>query len=58
MNKQRLTSLFLNSVHARLASLRELQSAAGEGLSALGETIRLMGEVDEVIDVNGGWPIQ
>jgi hypothetical protein len=25
---------------------------------ALGATIRLMGEIDEVINANGGWPIQ
>ncbi|MGO8750273.1 MAG: type ISP restriction/modification enzyme [Thermoguttaceae bacterium] len=25
---------------------------------ALNETIRLMGEIDEVIDQQGGWPIQ
>jgi hypothetical protein len=30
----------------------------GKVVSALGETIRLMGEVDEVIDVNGGWAIK
>ncbi len=26
-------------------------------VSALAETIRLMGEIDEVIDQNGGWPV-
>lgn len=25
---------------------------------ALGETIRIMGEIDEVIDAHGGWPIK
>ena len=27
-------------------------------VSALSETIRLMAEIDEVIDRNGGWPIE
>ena len=26
-------------------------------VGALGETIRLMGAVDEVIDAHGGWPL-
>jgi hypothetical protein len=30
----------------------------GKMVSALGETIRLMREVDGVIDVNGGWPVK
>jgi predicted helicase len=30
----------------------------GKVVSALGETIRLMAEVDEVIEVNGGWAIK
>lgn len=30
----------------------------GKVVSALGETIRIMREVDAVIDVNGGWPIK
>ena len=40
MNKWRLPSLFLDSVEARLASLRELQSARGEELSALLPSVR------------------
>ncbi len=27
-------------------------------IAALGETIRLMEEVDEVIEVHGGWPMR
>ena len=54
----------------KVNALRELRSASGEELSAedivpyqkivvaLKETIRLMKEVDEVIDVHGGWPIK
>ena len=30
----------------------------GKVVSALGETIRIMKEVDGVIDVNGGWPVK
>jgi hypothetical protein len=30
----------------------------GKMVTALRETIRLMGEVDAVIDVNGGWPVK
>ena len=30
----------------------------GKVVSALGETIRIMGEVDAVIEVNGGWPVK
>ncbi len=30
----------------------------GKVVSALGETIRIMAEVDGVIDVNGGWPVK
>lgn len=30
----------------------------GKIVSALGETIRIMREVDEVIEVNGGWPVK
>jgi len=30
----------------------------GRIVAALGETIRLMGEIDEVIDEHGGWPLQ
>jgi len=30
----------------------------GKVVVALGETIRLMGEVDAVIDVHGGWPVK
>ena len=30
----------------------------GKVVSALGETIRLMGEVDAVIEVNGGWAVK
>ena len=30
----------------------------GKVVSALGETIRIMKEVDEVIDVNGGWAVR
>ena len=30
----------------------------GKVVPALGETIRLMAEVDEVIDVNGGWAMK
>lgn len=30
----------------------------GKVVTALGETIRLMGEVDGVIDVHGGWPVK
>lgn len=30
----------------------------GKVVSALGETIRIMREVDEVIDVNSGWPVK
>ena len=30
----------------------------GKVVTALGETICLMGEVDAVIDVNGGWPVR
>ena len=30
----------------------------GKVVSALGETIRLMAEVDGVIDVNGGRPVR
>jgi type I restriction enzyme, S subunit len=35
LNEQRRIVAYLDSVQARLASLRELQSAAGEELSAL-----------------------
>jgi type I restriction enzyme S subunit len=35
MNKQRYIVAYLDSVQARLVSLRELQSATGEELSAL-----------------------
>ena len=30
----------------------------GKVVSALGEMIRIMREVDGVIDVNGGWPVK
>ena len=35
VNEQRCIVAYLDSVHARLASLRELQSQTGEELSAL-----------------------
>ena len=30
----------------------------GRIVAALGEPIRLMGEIDEVIEEHGGWPLQ
>ncbi|RPH61883.1 MAG: hypothetical protein EHM81_03350 [Chloroflexi bacterium] len=30
----------------------------GKVVTALGETIRLIGDVDGVIEVNGGWPVK
>jgi len=50
--------------HKRLKNCRERELSAGDivhygkVVSALGETIRLMAEVDGAIDVNGGWALK
>ncbi len=36
----------------------EKDSVSCVQVTALGETIRLMAELDGVIDVNGGWPVR
>ena len=55
---------------SKVNALKELQSAGGEELSAedivhypkivveLKETVSLIREIDEVIDVHGGWPLK
>jgi hypothetical protein len=50
--------------HKRLKNCRERELSAGDivhygkVVSALGETIRLMAEVDGVIESAGGWPVK
>jgi len=39
-------------------SIDEKNSVFYLQVTVLGETIRLMGEVDGVIDVHGGWPMK
>jgi hypothetical protein len=61
---------YLNGLRAKVNVLRESQSAKGEELSAedivhygkvltaLGETIRLMAQIDEIVNQHGGWPLK